>query len=59
MRHPTMTVWERHHARLRAEAVFAAAVHSLSAEPVAANVVRYLVASRALEATRWERRQNS
>jgi hypothetical protein len=58
-RKPKTTVLERHRARLRARAVFAAAVHSLAAEPVADNVVRYLMASRALEETRWQARPRS
>jgi len=50
---------ERHRARLRAKAVFAAAVHSLASEPVGDNVVRYLMASRLLEETRWQTRPRS
>jgi hypothetical protein len=53
-RNPKTTVMQRHRARLRAKAAFAAAVHSLAAEPVADNVVRYLLASRALEEARWQ-----
>ena len=44
-----LTIMERHRATGRARAIFADALHALTAEPTSGNVVRYLIASRDLE----------